>query len=116
MGRLLHPEPVLTPEIEIEAGLRNVVSAIASTLRPGAMVACPVLRAILLPCTMPLPAAALLHPSPLLLPRDCLLLAYAAVAVVARACCPLLLLRPLLLSLLGPLLLGWAACACCCCC
>ena len=72
-GRLnMHPKPVFTPEMETELGLRNVVTAITSTLRPGAMVAAPVLRTILLPCTMPLPGAAL-QPSPLLLPRDCLL-------------------------------------------
>jgi len=47
-------------------GFRNVVTAIASTLRPGAMIAIPVLSTIRLPCTMPLPAA-------MLLPRDCLL-------------------------------------------
>jgi hypothetical protein len=68
-----HPEPVLTSEIEAEAGLRNVVTAIASTLCPGAMIAVPVLSTILLKCAMPLPSALLL-PSPLLLPRDCLLL------------------------------------------
>jgi hypothetical protein len=51
---------VVAPEVEIEAGLRNVVTAIASTLRPGAMLGCPVLRATLLPGAMFLPAAALL--------------------------------------------------------
>jgi len=55
----VHPELVLTPEIETEAVLRNVVTAIASTLRPSAMIAGPVLSTILLKCTMPLPAALL---------------------------------------------------------
>jgi hypothetical protein len=68
-----HPEPVLTSEIETEAGLRNVVTAIAPTLPPGAMIAVPVLSPILLKCAMPLPGALLL-PSPLLLPSDGLLL------------------------------------------
>lgn len=58
-GAVVNPEPVLTPEMEIEAGLRNVVTAVASTLRPGAMLAFPPLSTILLPCTMFLPAAAL---------------------------------------------------------
>ena len=69
----MHPEPVLTTEIEAEAVLRNVVAAVASTLRPGSVLAFPLLSAPLLPGTLPLPAA-LLQPSPLLLPRDCLLL------------------------------------------
>ena len=56
----MHPKPVLTPEIEAEAFLRNVVAAIASTLRPGAMIVVPIAIAILLPCAMPLPATALL--------------------------------------------------------
>jgi len=55
----VHPEPVLTPEIETKAILRNVVTAIASTLRPGAMIAVPVLSTILLKCAMSLPAALL---------------------------------------------------------
>src|SRR5271157_2783440 len=42
------------------------------------MLAGPVLRAILLPRTMPLPGA-VLCPSPLLLPRDCLTARYVAV-------------------------------------
>ena len=62
-----------TPEMEIVGVLRNVVTAIASTLRPGAMIAVPILIAILLPGTMRLPAAALFQPSLLLLPCDCLL-------------------------------------------
>jgi hypothetical protein len=57
---ILHPERVVTPKIETEGVLRNVVTAITSTLRPGAMVASPVLRTILLPRAMPLPAAAML--------------------------------------------------------
>ena len=68
-----HSEPVLTPERETEAGLRYVVTAIASALRPGAMIAVPVLSTILLERAMALPSALLL-PAPLLLPRDCLLL------------------------------------------
>jgi hypothetical protein len=55
----LHPERVVTPEIETEAVLRNVVTAIASTLRPRAMLAFPVLSTTLLPGTVPLPAASL---------------------------------------------------------
>jgi hypothetical protein len=53
-------EEVLASEIEIEAGLRNVITAVASTLRPGAMIGGPVLGPILLPGIVPLPAAALL--------------------------------------------------------
>ena len=92
-------------EIEIEAGLRNVVTAIASTLRPGAVVALPVLSAILLPCTMTLPAAALLYPSAPLLPRDCLLLRTLRLLLTGLfgTLFLLLRLRPLLLSLLDPL-------------
>jgi len=104
-GEAVHSEPVFHPEIEIELGLRNVVTAIATTLGPGAMIAIPVLSTILLPCTMPLPAALLL-PSPLLLPRDCLLprtlRLLLLLALLGTLC---LLLRPLLLSLLGLLLL-----------
>jgi len=114
-----HPEPVLTPERQTEAVLRNVVAAIASPLRPGAMLACPALRTILLPRTMRLPGA-VLCPSPLLLPRDCLLLGtlWLRLLSVRLGTLSLLLwlpllrdrLRPLLLrllsrSLLGPLLL-----------
>src|ERR1022692_1834876 len=58
-GLAVHPEPVLTPETEIVGVLRNVVTAIASALRPGAMIAVPIAIATLLPCTVPLPAAAL---------------------------------------------------------
>lgn len=58
-GAAVYPEPVLTPEIEPEAGLRNVVAAIASTLHPGAMLAFPPLSTTLLPCTDPPPAALL---------------------------------------------------------
>ena len=95
----------MTPERETEAVLRNVVTAIAATLRPGAMLACPALRPILLPCTMPLPSAVLCPPS-LLLPRDCLLLGTLRLLVLllgrlGTLC--LLLLRLLLLRLLGPL-------------
>ena len=37
-GAAVDPEPVLTPETEIEPGLRNVVTAVASTLFPSAMI------------------------------------------------------------------------------
>jgi hypothetical protein len=50
---------VLAPEIETEAGLRNIITAIASTLPPSAMLASPILSTALLPGTLPLPAAAL---------------------------------------------------------
>ena len=53
-------EGVLGSEIEAEGVLRNVVTAVASALRPGAMVGGPPLGAILLPGIMPLPAAPLL--------------------------------------------------------
>ena len=71
-GAAAHPKPVLVPEREAEGGLRNEVTAIASTLSPSAVVGFPVLRTTLLPCTVFLPAA-LLYPSPLLLPRGGLL-------------------------------------------
>ena len=97
----------MTPETEAEGGLRNIVAAIASTLRPSAMIAFPPLSATLLPCTVPLPGALLL-PSPLLLPRGCLLprtLRLLLLPDLLGGLC-LLLLRPLLLSLLlDPLLL-----------
>src|ERR1035437_8919214 len=106
-GEALHPKPVLTPETEAEGGLRNIVAAIASTLRPSAMIAFPPLSATLLPCTVPLPGALLL-PSPLLLPRGCLLprtLRLLLLPDLLGGLC-LLLLRPRLLSLLlDPLLL-----------
>ena len=102
-GEAVHPEPVSDPEIEIELGFRNVVTAVASTLRPGAMIAIPVLRTILLPGTMALPAAALC-PSPLMLPRDCLL--PRALRLLLLSLLGVLLLGLLLLSLLGALLLG----------
>jgi hypothetical protein len=100
-----HSEPVLTPERETEAGLRDVVTAIAPALRPRAMVTVPVLGTILQDCPMPLPSALLL-PSPLLLPRECLL------GRALRLLCLLdprwlLLLRPLWLRLLGALLRLW---------
>jgi hypothetical protein len=53
-------EQVLAAEIEAEAVLRDVVTAVASALRPRAMVGGPPLGAILLPGIVPLPAAALL--------------------------------------------------------
>jgi hypothetical protein len=58
-GAVADPEPVLTPERDTESGLRDVVTAIASTLRPIAMFTIPPLRAALLPGAVPLPAAAL---------------------------------------------------------
>ena len=91
---------MLTPEIETEAVLRNIVTAIASTLRPCAMLACPLLSAILVPGTLPLPGTLLL-PSPLLLPRDGLLLGTLRLRLslsLLGALFRLLLLRPLLLS------------------
>ena len=63
-----HAEEVPAAETEIEGGLRNVVTAVASALLPGAMVGRPVSGAILLPGVLRLPTAALLYPSPLLLP------------------------------------------------
>ena len=98
----MHPEPVLTPEIEIEAGLRNVGTAIASTLRPVAMLASPLLSTISLPRTLSLPGALLL-PSSLLLPRFRLLLR--ALRLLLLCLLGPLLLRLRLLSLLDPLLL-----------
>lgn len=99
----------MTTEIEAEAVLRNVVATVASTLRPGAMLAFPLLSAPLLPGALPLPAA-LLQPSPLLLPRDCLLLATARLLLLSilmntlslplGLILPDLLLRLLLLRLL----------------
>jgi hypothetical protein len=45
--------------MEVVSVLGNEITAIASTLRPGAMIAVPILIAILLPGTSPLPPAAL---------------------------------------------------------
>jgi len=86
-------------EIETEAGLRNVVSAISAALSPRAVIGSPVSRAILLPVTGPLPAA-LPDPAFLLLPGSRLLLR----TLYWRLVIPLsaLLLR-LLLRLLSPL-------------
>jgi hypothetical protein len=108
-------EPMVTAEIETEAGLRNVVAAIASTLRPAAMIARPASSTILLPGAMPLPGA-LLRPSALLLPRDGLLpvaerlllnlmIPLLLLRLLDPLLVPLLLLRPLDLLLLVPLLL-----------
>ena len=72
-GQNADAKGVPAAEIEAEAILRNVVTAVAPALRPGAMVAGPVLRAILSEGRVLLPAAAPL-PSPLLLPRMRLLL------------------------------------------
>jgi len=51
---------MLGAEIEGEASLRNVETAIASALGPGAMVGLPVLGAILLKGVVSLPTASLL--------------------------------------------------------
>jgi len=51
---------MLAAEIETETRLRNVVTTVATALGPGAVLALPLLGAILLPGGMPLPAAALL--------------------------------------------------------
>jgi hypothetical protein len=67
------------------------------------MLACPVLRTILLQRSMRLPGA-VLGPSPLLLPRDCLLLGTLRLLPARLGTLGLLLWRSLLLSLLGPLL------------
>jgi hypothetical protein len=56
----VHAESVPAPKIETEAVLRNVITTIASALRPRAMVGGPMLRAILLPGSMPRRTAALL--------------------------------------------------------
>jgi hypothetical protein len=55
-----YAEKMLVAEMKTEACLRNVVTAIAAALGPSAMLALPLLGAILLPGVMPLPAAALL--------------------------------------------------------
>jgi len=68
----VHPKPVSIPETEVESGLGNIETAIASALRPSAMVVIPVLRTALLPSTVFLPSA-LLYPAPLLLPSGRLL-------------------------------------------
>jgi len=68
------------------------------------MIAGPVVHAILLQRIMPLPGA-VLGPSPLLLPRDCLLLATLRLLPGRLGTSGLLLRRPLLLMLLNPLLL-----------
>ena len=57
-----------------ELGLRDVITAVAAPLRPGAVVGRPVLRTILREGGVPLRAAALLSPALLLLPRSRLLL------------------------------------------
>ena len=63
----MHTEVVATPEGEIIGRLWNVVAAIASTLRPVAMVVTPVMIATLLETGMRLPGA-IPGPSALLLP------------------------------------------------
>lgn len=95
---------MLTSEVEIEASLRDIVTAVAPTLRPGAMVGGPVFGASLLPVIASLPAPAL-YPSPLLLPASCLLLRPLRLHLLPHWCRP----RPRLLlnalRLLCPLLL-----------
>lgn len=65
---------MLAAEVETEGILRDVGTTVASALRPTTMVGGPMLGAILLKGIVPLPATALLHPSPLLLPRSRFLL------------------------------------------
>ena len=66
-GAAADAEEVLAAEIETEGLLRNIVTAIASALRPRAMLVLPLPGSILLPGFVPLPTA-LPCPSPLLLP------------------------------------------------
>jgi hypothetical protein len=103
-GLALHPEPVSNPERNAELLLGDVITAVASPLGPGAMVAGPVLRTILLPGTVPLPSATLLQPAPLLLPGDCLLLCALRLLLLPNRHGAMCLLHPLLrLSGLGTL-------------
>ena len=53
----MQPEDMLPAEIQIETVARDVVTAVTSPLRPGPMIGCPVLGAILLPVVVTLPAA-----------------------------------------------------------
>ena len=69
-------------EIETETGFRNVVAAIAATLRPSAVIALPIGGAILLPGGVFLPSA-LRTPTGLSLPSLRLLLAALGRAVAA---------------------------------
>src|ERR1019366_7356031 len=105
-GASSHAEEVLAAETEIEGGLRNIVTAVASALLPGAMVGRPVLGAILLPGVFRLPTAALLYPSPLLLPRSGLLLVALGLNLRLRLRGALLLWLGLLGALRLLLLLG----------
>jgi hypothetical protein len=82
--------------METEAGPGNVVAAIASTLRPAAMLVIPTLCTTLLPRTLS-PPGTLLLPSTLLLPRACLLLRTLRLLLLPG------LLGALLLNLLIPL-------------
>jgi hypothetical protein len=72
-GAVLNAEPVLTPEIEAETTLGNVITAIAAALIPSSVVDLPMRGAILLPGGMFLPSA-VLRPTALLLPFCGLLL------------------------------------------
>jgi hypothetical protein len=96
---------VPAPETEIEAGLGNVVSAIAATLRPSAMVAVPVSVATLLPRAVLLPGA-LRGPSPLLLPLNRLLLRTLGLLLLVSLLGTLRRLLPGLLRTLRRLLPG----------
>jgi hypothetical protein len=88
-------ERVSTSKIEAETVLRDVVTAIAAALSPSAMLVLPMLGAILLPRTMPLPAT-LLHPTSLLLPGASLFLSTLLRLLPARILLPLWLLLRLL--------------------
>ena len=59
-GTAMDTKPVPAPKIENETIRGNIVAAIAATLVPGAMVDLPILGAVLLPRTVPLPTATLL--------------------------------------------------------
>jgi len=95
---------VLSTEINTEAGLGNVVTAIAASLIPPAMLVLPVRGAAQLPALAALPRTSRC-PSALLLPGDGLLLGALRWRLILGLLRPLhfmlrLLLRPLLLRLL----------------
>ncbi len=94
-------------EIETETSYRNVISAVAAALRPGAVITLPIGGAILLPGSVFLPSA-LRMPAGLLLPSLRLLIAALGRTVAAltsgRIGCPFWLLLLGVLVLL-PLLL-----------
>ena len=98
---------MLAAEVEIEAGLRDVETAVAAALRPGAMLGGPLSGAALLPGSVRLPGALLL-PAALLLPHSRHLLRALGLRLLAGLLDrlrPLLLLLGLLLSPLRLLLL-----------